>query len=92
MARTQLYIIWIEGFEYKTGEKVNDLTDTGFSYTTLMTESLRVKQQDIEAMKHYLKRHGVAQWVLDNPNTFVKTSYAPKGTILNLKGYAIGTY
>jgi len=88
MARTQLYIIWIEGFEYKTGEKVNNLTDHGFSYTTKMTESLRIKQDDILQMKHYMKRHGIAKWVIDSSETFIKTSYAPKGTILNSKKIA----
>lgn len=78
---TQYYIVWIEGLEVRDGEKVNRLTDTGLDYTTHMTKAMRIRDIDVHRMKHYMKRHGIAQWVLDSPNTFVKTSYLPKGTL-----------
>jgi hypothetical protein len=83
------FIVWIEGFEYKRGEKVSKLTDTGYEITTKMTEALRVKAKDIDAVRYYLQRHGVAHWCIFSQNTFVGTSYAPKGTILNLSRYKI---
>ena len=89
MRNKKYYIIWVEGFEYFNGEKVKQLTNTGFSYTTKMTEALRIKQKDIGEMMHYMKRHGIADWVIDSPNTFIPTSYAPAGTLLNLKRVAI---
>jgi hypothetical protein len=88
MARTKYYIIWVEGFEYLNGEKVKSLTNTGFSYTTKMTESLRIREDDITQMKAYMKRHGIADWVIESHNTFIKTNYAPKGTVLNPKRFA----
>lgn len=81
MRKQRYYIIWIEGLEYLNGEKVKTLTDTGFSYTTKMTESLRIRECDIERMKHYMKRHGIADWVINSSNTFIKTNYVPKGTL-----------
>ena len=86
---SKYYIIWIEGFEYKSGEKVKDFTNTGFSYTTKMTESKRIKAEDIPSVRDYMKRHGVASWVIDSPNTFIRTSYVPKGTLLDTKRFAI---
>lgn len=81
---SKYYYIWIEGWCPRYGEKVKQLTDTGFSYTTKITDSLRVKADDIPAVKDYMKRHGIAQWVIDSPTTFVATSYIPKGTLLDL--------
>jgi hypothetical protein len=78
------FIVWIEGLEYFDGEKIKSFTDTGVNYTTKMTEAIRVKKDGIPEVKAYLKRHGFADWVI-NGNTFIGTSYAPKGTILNLK-------
>ena len=83
------FIVWIEGLSYKHGEKVSQLTDTGYDITTKMTEALRVKSEDIPEMKQYLKRHGVSDWCINSQNTFIGTSYAPKGTILDLKRYKI---
>jgi hypothetical protein len=76
------YIFWVEGLSLKSGEKVKTLTDTGVDYTTQMTESLRVKPNDLGSVEAYMKRHGITY-------TTHKTSYAPKGTILNLKRIAI---
>jgi len=78
------FIVWIEGWDVFHGEKVKSFTNTGVDYTTKMTEAIRVKSDDIPEVKAYLKRHGFADWVI-NGNTFIGTSYAPKGTILNLK-------
>jgi hypothetical protein len=46
-----------------------------------MTKAMRIRDIDVHRMKHYMKLHGIAEWVLDSPNTFVKTSYVPKGTL-----------
>lgn len=79
------FIIWIEGIEYKGGEKVKNFVDKNgnwsISYTLDMTKSLRIKRKDIPQAIERLKECGIANWVIDNPNTFVSTSYAPKGTI-----------
>lgn len=80
MKKKKYYIIWVEGWGYKDGEKVKALTDTGVSYTTLMTEAMRIRECDIHRMKHYMKRHGFTDWVI-NEKTFIPTSYAPKGTL-----------
>lgn len=83
MKKKKYFIIWIEGFEYKGGEKVKSLTHTGFSYTTKMTEAMRIRECDIHYMKDYMKRHGIAEWVINEKQsrTFIPTSYAPKGTL-----------
>ena len=83
MKKKKYYIIWIEGFGYKSGEKVKALTDTGVSYTTKMTNAMRIREKDIHNMKHYMKRHGFADWVINESSsrTFIPTSYAPKGTL-----------
>lgn len=87
--KTKYFIIWIEGITAKTGEKVKSFTDTGVDYTTLMTKAVRVKEDDIPTVIAYLKRHGIADWVLNSPNTFIRTSYVPKGTLLDLKKVAL---
>jgi hypothetical protein len=88
--KNKYFIIWVEGLTAKTGEKVKDFTNTGVSYTTLMTKAVRVKEDDIPTVIGYLKRHGFADWVLNSPNTFVRTSYVPKGTLLDLKRINLG--
>lgn len=75
----QYYIVWIEGLTSKTGGKVKSLTNTGVYCTNHMTKAMRIKQDDIRYMKHYLTRHGISH----NDTTFVKTSYAPKSTVYN---------
>ena len=89
MARTQYFYIWIEGISPQNGELVSKLTNCGYDITCKITEAMRVKHEDLTAIKHYLKRHGVADWVLDNPASFVRTNYAPAGTLLNLKNTSI---
>ena len=76
------YIIHIEGIYYKTGDKVKSFDKDGsIIYTHRMTNSMRVTEEDIPRMREKLRGIGIADWVVDSPNTFVKTHYAPKGTI-----------
>lgn len=77
-------IIWIEGLDYFYGEKIKSISKDGIMYTTKMTEALRVKLKDIPYIKQYLLDYGIAKWAL-NDNSFIKTSYAKKGTIFNIK-------
>lgn len=78
--RTQYYIVWIEGLSYKRGEKIKTIEQYGnIEYTTKMTEAMRIKEEAIPQMKHFLKRHGISNWTLEN--AFVRVSYAPKGTL-----------
>lgn len=88
MAR-DYYYVWIEGMSPRSGEYVQSLTDTGYDVTRKISEALRVKKEDIPTLKQYLSRHGVADWVLDNPMSFVRTSYALSGTLLDLKRISI---
>jgi len=89
MRKKKYYIIWVEGLTYKYGEKVKNLTNYGFEYTTKLTEAIRIKEDDIVLIKIYMKRHGIAEFVINGNYTFIPTSYAPKGTILDLKRIAI---
>ena len=66
MARTKYYFVWIEGISPRNGELLGQLTNHGYDVTKKITEALRVKEQDLCAIKDYLRRHGVANWVLDN--------------------------
>ena len=83
MKRKKYYIIWIEGLEYKCGEKIMGITDKGFTYTLDMTKALRIREKDIPLMKDLMQRFGIAQWVIteSSSRTFIPTSYAPKGTL-----------
>ena len=85
--KMKYYYVWIEGLSPKRGEKLKSLTDTGYDETTLMSDAMRVKPHDLHIIKAYLKRHGVSNWCLENPNTFQPIKYAPAGTIFNSKGY-----
>lgn len=81
------YIVWIEGLEYQTGEKIKAFdTDGRIIYTCRMKDAMRVKKHDIEAIKTHLTSIGIADWVIHG-NTFVNVSSAPKGTIYNSKAY-----
>ena len=76
------YIVWIEGFNYKTGDKIKTFDKDGdIVYTHKMKEAMRVKKEDVSTMREKLRMLGIAQWAVDSPNTFVETHYAPKGTI-----------
>lgn len=76
------YIIWIEGLSARYGEKLCSLTDAHHTYTLKMTKALRVKPEDLQKVKGMLLSQGVAGWAL-NENSFIKTHYAPKGTLYN---------
>ena len=84
MARTKYFYVWIEGLSPRNGELLSKLTDNGYEVTNKITEALRVKEKDITELSNYLSRHGVADWVLNNPNSFVRTNYVPSGTLLDL--------
>jgi len=87
--KTRYYFIWIEGFSPRNGELVKQLTNNGYDVTNKITEALRVKEEDLSDIKEYLSRHGVADWVLDNPDSFVRTNYVPSGTLFKRQRYAI---
>ena len=77
-------IIWIEGLSVMNGEKVKAITKNGFSYTTKMTEALRVKKTDIPFICDYMKENGISDSVINGLTTFIGVNYAPKGTILRV--------
>ena len=70
------YIIWIEGLNYKTGEKIHKINDNNVSYTKLMGWAMRVLPKDKEKMKKLLVKCGVAHMA-----DFIPTSYIPAGTL-----------
>jgi hypothetical protein len=75
------YIIWIEGLDYFNGEKIKSMHNNSIQYTTKMTEAMRIHRDDITEMKSILLNRGIAKWCVESSNTFVSTSYAPKGSI-----------
>jgi hypothetical protein len=75
------YYVWIEGLSPKRGEKLKQIIDYDYSITTRMSDAMRVKPEHIHLVKAHLKRHGVADWVLESSNTFIPIKYAPAGTI-----------
>jgi hypothetical protein len=83
--KNKYFIIWVEGLTAKTGEKVKNFTNTGIEYTHLMTEALRVKQEDIPSVIDYIKRHGISDLGMGWESMFVETSHVPKGRLLDLE-------
>ena len=82
------FFVWVEGFEPKNGEKIKHFRDDGsIEYTCEMMDAMRVRRKDITAVEEKMRRHGVADWVMDSQNTFIGTSYAPKGTIYGSEEY-----
>jgi len=79
--KPEFFVVWIEGFSPERGEKIKTLNSNEHSYTTKMTDALRVKREDIQRVKGILRSRGVADWALDGVGTFHKVSYAPSGTI-----------
>jgi hypothetical protein len=73
------YVIWIEGLNSRTGEKVKALVRDSHTYTHLMTEALRVKEPDVPDALELLREQGCADWALKT--AAVRVTYAPKGTI-----------
>ena len=81
MSKNKLFIVWIEGLTVKAGEKICSLSDDQPRYTTSMRKAMRIREQDIPAMKDWMIEKEFASWVIDSPNTFIETSYVPKGTL-----------
>ena len=78
--KQEFYIVWIEGVSPEKGEKVVSLDDNDYEITTSMTQAMRVLPKDRDYVKALLTKQGVANWVL-NGQLFIRTNYAPKGTI-----------
>jgi|688.fasta_scaffold57489_3 hypothetical protein len=70
------YVIWIEGIEPKSGEKIATLTNEGHSYTTKMGEALRFTEENAGKAIDILRSRGVAEWTLRN--CLHKVNYANK--------------
>jgi hypothetical protein len=82
------FFVWVEGFEPKTGEKIKHFKEDGsIEYTCEMMDAMRVKRKDIPAVEEKMRQHGIAKFVMDSPNTFIGTSYAPKGTVFGSPDY-----
>lgn len=82
------FFVWIEGIEAKTGEKIKHFREDGsIEYTCEMMDAMRVRKKDIPAIEEKMRSYGIANWVLESPNTFISTSYAPKGTIFGSVEY-----
>jgi len=84
--RTQYYIIWVEGLSWKQGEKIKSVSQSGIEYTCQMTDAMRIKGRDIARFKSIMAGAGVADWVINGSNTFIKTNYVPAGTLWNGSG------
>jgi hypothetical protein len=80
MKNKHYYILWVEGLSARGGEKIMSLDDSDHTYTLKMTEALRVKPEDRSHVEDLLKAQGVSSWVFEM-NSWIKTSYAPTGTI-----------
>ena len=60
------YIIHIEGFNYKTGDKIKSFDNDGnIIYTHKMTDSMRIAEEDIPKMRDKLRRIQQAQRDID---------------------------
>jgi len=88
MKNAKYFYVWVEGFEPKTGEKIKFFRNDGsIEYTSEMMNAMRVRKKDINTVEEKMHKHGIANWVLESQNTFIGTSYAPKGTIYGSKEY-----
>lgn len=88
MKKPKYYIVWIEGLSPKRGEKIKTLDEDDHTYTLRMDEALRVKRKDLFDVEALLVKQGVSCWCFKNDrylDTFVPTTYAPKGTIYKTK-------
>lgn len=86
--KAKYVFVWIEGFEPKTGEKIKHFRDDGsIEYTCEMMDAMRVRRKDIPVVEEKMRSYGIAKFVMDSPNTFKGTSYAPKGTIFGSTEY-----
>ncbi len=73
------YVVWIEGLDAVSGEKVKSISGGETEYTTRMTKALRVKPEDTGRIIDILRGMGVAGWALEN--CLYKVNYAPKNTL-----------
>jgi len=73
------FYVWIEGICPRTGEKIASFNDDGIVYTTKITESLRFRWDQKNALIDKLNEIGIADWCIDNDNTYVPTKYTPCG-------------
>lgn len=76
--KPEYYVVWIEGIEPKNGEKIEKILPK-HTYTTSMAKAMRVLPEHREIVRDILRSKGIAKWALEN--CFVRTSYAPKGTL-----------
>lgn len=82
------FFVWVEGFEPKTGEKIKHFRNDGsIEYTCEMMDAMRVRKKDIPTVEQKMRNHGIAKFVMESQNTFIGTSYAPKGTIYGSDEY-----
>lgn len=81
MTKNNFYIVWVEGLSVRKGEKIFSLSPDKPRYTTSMTQAMRIREVDIPAMKQWMVENDIADWVINNSNTFIKTNYLPKGTL-----------
>lgn len=77
-AHPEYYVVWIEGLEPKTGEKIHKILPE-HTYTTSMAKAMRVLPEHRETVLSILRERGVSEWALRN--CFSRTNYAPKGTL-----------
>lgn len=77
----EYYIAWIEGVSPDRGEKLVSLDNHDHEITTSMTQALRILPKDRELVKEMLVKQGLAEWALQN--LFIRTNYAPRGTVFN---------
>lgn len=80
-AKDKYYVVWIEGLSARNGEKILSLDDNDHTYTTSMTQAMRVKKEDRQLVFDMLVEQGVSEGFLLMQGTFHPVSYAPKGTL-----------
>ena len=77
----EMYVVWIEGIDPKTGEKILSLDSKSHTYTTKMSKAMRVLPEHVDIVKEILRERGIAEWALRT--CMATTNYAPHGTIFN---------
>ena len=78
--RTKYVLVWIEGLSLRSGEKIKSINGDRIEYTTKMTEAMRFPTNKMDEVSDLLKTI-LSAWVVESPNTYHETTYAPKGTI-----------
>jgi hypothetical protein len=80
MKNAKYFIVWVEGLNLRTGEKIKSIKGDVIEYTTKMTEAMRFPVDREDEVSSLLKEY-LASWVVESPNTYHQTTYAPKGTM-----------